>query len=228
MTAQRTGLAGLSLVELMTAAGIIGIVGTIALPRYKQLMVLSHRGEAKSNLTHIVSLQEIYKIDHFNYYSGRAMTGGSGIGYKDGNGSVGIHGCDTDPEKDAGLCNWLGFRPEAHDKLRYLYRVRSGGRLASAAAASDTGGRWIYPDCDGAGRRECGYPSGDVMEMHVASTQPRICRNISRHCGESGGASPITAKRWRRRPPLLAQHAVLAGRAGRAGHRRVLIPVAPT
>ena len=187
---RKIGIAGMSLVELMTVAGIVGILGTLVLPRYKQLMVLSHRGEAKSNLTHIVSLQEIYKIDHFNYYSGRAMTGGSGIGYKDGNGSVGINDCDTDPEQDAGSCNHLGFRPDDLDNLRYLYRVSSGGHLALAAAASDTSGRWIYPDCDGAGRRECGYPSGDVMEMHVSSVQPRICRNISRHCGASGGASP--------------------------------------
>ena len=195
MTAQRTGLAGLSLVELMTAAGIIGILGTIALPRYHQLMVLSRRGEAKSNLTHIISLQEIYKIDHFNYYSGSAMTGGRGIGYQDGRGSYGVHFCDVDPEKDVGLCNWLGFRPEAHDELRYLYTVHNNGRLARASAASDKDGFWIYPNCRGriyGYWYECGYKSGDALEMHVNGTQPRVCRNIMEHCPnpKKGASTP--------------------------------------
>lgn len=64
-------IAGLSLVELMVALGIISV---LAMPRYHAFMVKARHGEAKSNLSHIASLQSAYKIDYFTYYQGAAMT----------------------------------------------------------------------------------------------------------------------------------------------------------
>ena len=165
----RNRIAGLSLVELMVAVGIVGILATIAMPRYQAFMVQSRRGEAKSNLSHIISLQEAYKIDYFKYYSGNPMTGSNGIGYRYHTYSS-SHSCGTNDE-DLGLCNHLGFRPDAASELRYLYRVTNQGSRAVAGAASDSAGRWIYPDCNGGGASECGSPTGDVVSMNVNGTQ---------------------------------------------------------
>ena len=175
-----------SLVELMVAVGIVGILVTIAFPRYQQFMVNSRRGEAKSNLSHLSSLQAAYKIDHFRYYYGEPMTGMNGIGYRDGRGRHGVHSCNPENDLDEGLCNHLGFQPEAVDKLRYHYRLADLGRRAVAGAASDARERWIYPDCKGGGDVECGEYSGDVVAMNV-NGRPEVCRNISKFCPESGG-----------------------------------------
>ena len=168
-----------SLVELMAAVGIVGILVTIAIPRYQAFMVKARRGEAKSNLAHIMSLQEAYKIDHFEYYHGQPMTGSNGIGYKYHTYSS-SHGCGTNDE-DQGLCNHLGFQPDAAGELRYLYRVTSTGSGAFAGAASDADGRWIFPDCSGAGASECGSPTGDVVSVNV-NGKPIVCRNITKYC----------------------------------------------
>ena len=176
-----------SLVELMVAVGIVGILVTIAFPRYQAFLVNSRRGEAKSNLSHLRSLQAAYKIDHYTYYFGAAMTGANGIGYKDGVGTRAYHGCDPDLDEDKGLCNYLGFQPESLGELRYFYQFRSGSAVASAA--SDRKGKHIYPDCNGGGEWECDYPSGDALTIEIGgNNSPVVCRNISKYCPVSGGA----------------------------------------
>ena len=65
-------IAGLSLVELMVATGIVGILTMIAVPRFYSFIAQARRGEAKSNLAHIVALQAAYKLDHWQYYYGES------------------------------------------------------------------------------------------------------------------------------------------------------------
>ena len=173
-----------SLVELMVAVGIVGVLVTLAIPRYHSFIVQARRGEAKSNLSHIISLQKVYKIDYFSYYAGSPMREWKGIGYKDGYGRTGEHACDADTEVDKGLCNHLGFRPDAINELRYLYQVSPDGKIVTASAASDDDGYWIYPDCNGDGRSECGYPSGDALQASVKGSKPSVCRNITKYCPE--------------------------------------------
>ena len=95
-------ISAFSLVELMVAVGIVGVLVTLALPRYQQFMVQARRGEAKSNLSHIATLQEMYKIEHFNYYTSATMTGINGIGYKDGFGNPG-NCSDPSDDRDEGV-----------------------------------------------------------------------------------------------------------------------------
>ena len=179
-------IAGLSLVELMVAIGIIGVLGTLAIPRYKQFMVQARRGEAKANLSHLASLQKMYRVDHFKYYDGPAMTGVNGIGYKDGLGNPGkCH--DPGGNSDEGLGNHLGFRPDDCRNLRYLYKFRTGN-VAEASAASDGDNRWIYPDCDGRGCIECNYRSGDAVTLALSGGKPVVCRNITKYCPVGGVA----------------------------------------
>ena len=170
-----------SLVELMVAGGIVGILVMMSLPRYHDFMVKSRRGEAKSNLSHLASLQSVYKIDHFSYYNGQAMIGNNGIGYKEGRprskpGKCNLPGDD----RDEGLGNHLGFRPEACNELRYFYQFSGGDAIASAA--SDYDHYYIYPDCRGRGNSECGYTSGDVLKQPIAGGKAVVCRNITKYC----------------------------------------------
>ena len=178
----RTRIAGLSLVELMVAVGIVGILAAIAMPRYKSFLVQARRGEAKSNLSHLASLQEMYKVEHFKYYDGPAMTGVNGVGYMDGSGNVG-NCSDPNTGDDEGLANKLGFRPDNCDGLRYFYQFANSGATIIASAASDRNKRFIYPDCSGYhAQEECGYQYGDAVTLAMSDGKPTVCRNITKYC----------------------------------------------
>ena len=146
------------------------------------------RGEAKSNLAHIVSLQSIYKIDHYTYYAGDAMTSNNGIGHRDGHGNDGSCDLPSD-DSDTGLGNHLGFRPEGCNGLRYFYQMR--GSEAVASAYSDDG-NFIYPNCSGAGPVEYGYPRGDALSMAMDANKPTVRRNIAKHCPTSSTAETVS------------------------------------
>ena len=178
-----------SLVELMVAVGIVGILVTLALPRYHAFMVQARRGEAKSNLHQIAILQEAYRAEHGAYYYGAALRGTEGIGYKDKYGRDGD--CvDYSDGRDEGLSNRLGFRPKNCDELRYFYQLQSAG-VVDAFAYSDANRRHIYPDCDGAGPVECGYNQGDAVRLALNDATPVVCRNITKHCPpETPGVLP--------------------------------------
>ncbi len=181
--------AGLSLVELMVAVAVIGILVALALPRYHAFLAQARRGEAKSNLAHLASLQAVYKIEHFRYYSGSALLApDGGIGYKNEDGTRGDCG-DYADDRDLGLNNHLGFRPQACGQLRYFYQLRPGN-VAVAFAYADAEGRYIYPDCHGGGREECDYTRGDAVRMALRDAKPTVCRNITKYCPAGLGAPP--------------------------------------
>jgi prepilin-type N-terminal cleavage/methylation domain-containing protein len=58
---------GFSLVELMIVVGIIGILATLAVPRFKQFQAKAKMGEAKNILSHINTLQQTYALDNNTY-----------------------------------------------------------------------------------------------------------------------------------------------------------------
>ena len=188
----RKKIAGFSLTELMVVVGILGILATIAIPRYNSFIVQSRRAEAKSHLHQIATLQETYRAEHGNYYFSSEMSV-NGVGYKDGNGNSGD--CTDYPNaEDKGLSNRLGFRPKACDELRYVYKLR-GPDVVIASAASDANKRHIFPDCDGAADcYECGYDSGDALALAMSNATPVVCRNITKYCPDgascTGGVPP--------------------------------------
>ena len=121
---------GFSLVELMIVLSIVGVIVTLALPRFQQLQYRARQAEAKTNLNHIYLLQETYFSDNSSY--GRL----DWIGFRAG-GFEDPNPCDG---SGPGI-NDIGFKLTDCSKVRYVYRANSlNGQAFTAEARSDTGG----------------------------------------------------------------------------------------
>jgi len=58
---------GVTLIELLIAIAIIGILSSVAYPSYVDFVQRSNRAEAQSELLKVANLQEQYFIDHRTY-----------------------------------------------------------------------------------------------------------------------------------------------------------------
>ena len=143
---------GFSLLELMVVVAILGVLATVAVPRFNIFRARSRQAEAKSNLGVIYTLQESFAIDHELYYDGvKAKWGGVDMhqaGNRYGYGGSGQDGC-----VQTRTTNKLGFRMANCPKARYGYFINGGGEngfLAIAYAASDVAGdKRVFPGCEG-------------------------------------------------------------------------------
>ena len=143
-------IVGFSLLELMVVVAILGVLATVAVPRFNIFRARARQSEAKSNLGVIFTLQEAFAIDHEHYYDGNSANwGGTPMnlstvrdGYLGASSSV----CKT---------NKLGFRLANCDKARYGYFIAGADEtefLAIAYAASDVASeKRVFPSCDGSG-----------------------------------------------------------------------------
>jgi len=60
---------GFSLVELMIVVGIIGVLATLALPRFKQFQAKAKMAEAMNVLQHVYTLQQSHSLDNTVFLS---------------------------------------------------------------------------------------------------------------------------------------------------------------
>ncbi len=169
--------AGFSLLELMVVVAILGILSTVAVPRFNIFRARSRQAEAKSNMGVIFTLQESFNIEHEKYYNGdkddwggdSMMTNGNtnaeGVGYV----SAGTSECGK---------NKLGFRLANCTKARYAYMIAQSSPtqfVAIAHALSDnTEGKRIFPGCDGGDpatpKEADDGPSGALIKCARAGT----------------------------------------------------------
>ncbi len=99
---------GFSMIELLIGVAIIGIVGSIAMPAYRNYTVRARQIEAKSNLTTIYAVQKSFKAE-FAYYAGCLST----IGYEPSGArrnytigfSWGFTGHDVSPTRSVANCD---------------------------------------------------------------------------------------------------------------------------
>jgi type IV pilus assembly protein PilE len=63
----RKNILGFTLIELMIAVAIIGILAAIALPSYRQYIVRSNRAAVQSEMLNIAALLERYRAQQMTY-----------------------------------------------------------------------------------------------------------------------------------------------------------------
>jgi prepilin-type N-terminal cleavage/methylation domain-containing protein len=128
---------GFSLVELMIVVGIIGILATLALPRFKQFQAKAKMGEAKNILSHIFTLQQTYSLDNNTYVAVEAQ--GAGLASPSA-GNV----CTPTPGGGAQL---IGFRLDPCQNTapvpRYQYSVPAASVSASTFIAQAVTGTLV-------------------------------------------------------------------------------------
>ncbi|SNY54488.1 type IV pilus assembly protein PilE [Arsukibacterium tuosuense] len=66
---------GFSLIELMVAVAIVGILSAIAYPSYQQYVLKTHRAEASRLLLSAANMQEQQLADHGRYTDNLALLG---------------------------------------------------------------------------------------------------------------------------------------------------------
>ena len=127
---------GFSLPELVVALTLVGILTTLGMSRYNAHVAKTRQAEAKVNLSHIASLQGIYRAQHLKYNNLAKVGAGSNCG-------------------ETALNNNLGFRPQGCDKLRYTYESSGSDKTFTATAKSGSGSeKEIYPGCNDSGKDE--------------------------------------------------------------------------
>ena len=122
-----------SLPELIVVLVLIGILTTLGVSRYNAYVASARQAEAKVNLTHIASLQGIYRSQHLKYNTLSKVGAGGSCGN-----------------------NTLGFRPQGCGDLRYGYECLPAKCDTSASAfeataesrASSVADEQVYPGCD--------------------------------------------------------------------------------
>jgi type IV pilus assembly protein PilA len=63
----KKGAKGFSLVELMVVVAIIGILAALAVPKFQNFQAKAKQSEAKSNLSHIYTLEQTYSAENDTY-----------------------------------------------------------------------------------------------------------------------------------------------------------------
>ena len=151
----RKYLQAFSLVELMVTVGILSILVSLAMPRYRAFIARGRMAEAKVNLGHIATLQGIYRTEWLRYGDV------GGVGY------VGT----TKKCGSADFSNSLGFAPAGCESLRYGYT--SSGNSSFTATATAGSGVEIYPDCT---------TKQDEWSVSNSNLKVRQVENIVKHC----------------------------------------------
>ena len=122
--------AGFSLMELMIVVAIIGILSSLAIPRYKQFQGKSRQAEAKNNLAHIYTLQHSYYGDNDQF--GNLATTGRG------------QNCDGTQTNDIGF----DVRPCKTSRYQYTSTADNEKSKFIATALSGAGGaNKVMPGC---------------------------------------------------------------------------------
>ena len=110
---------GFSLVELMVAVGIIGVMSSIAVPKYQRFRANAAQAEAQATLSSLYTLQQLYytENDHYGNFE-YTRTGGPGTEHAEGT------------NKDD-----LGFKPPKNARYWYTGSLYDADKATSVAPA---------------------------------------------------------------------------------------------
>ena len=159
---------GFTLIELMAAVAIIGVLVMLAMPRYKAFVAKSRQGEAKANLGTIGIMQEAYQMSTY---------GAEKSGVSEGDfcctPAAGLYGGKSSQcgASAAGAKNELGFRLTDCGKARYHYAIqKTGADTANGGKGTDSTYPDIYPDCGSAGTDEWSISKNERVLTHEEDT----------------------------------------------------------
>lgn len=93
---------GFSLIELMIAVAILGIISAIAMPSYSRYVQKAKRTEAKAEVLRIAQLQENYYVQNLSYASQLDGAGGLGFSTTKIETETGLYTVETWPLTNAG------------------------------------------------------------------------------------------------------------------------------
>ena len=83
---------GVTLIELLIAVAIMGILASVAYPSYVDYVLRSNRSEPQRELSKLASLQEQYFIDHRTYTTDMTLLGMAASPYITESGNYSIAG----------------------------------------------------------------------------------------------------------------------------------------
>ena len=127
---------GFSLVELMVSVGIIGVMSSVAVPKYQKFRANAAQSEAQSTLSSIYTLQQLRFVED-SAYTSVLGTGAGGLGYVPSNDSR--YDYATKAYKKNGTADG-----DASDSTRFKATAASKAALASCIAPTtgDLKDRW--------------------------------------------------------------------------------------
>ena len=99
-----------SLVELMVAVGIIGVMSSVAVPKYQKFRANAAQAEAQATLSSIYTLQQLYYTENDRY--------GKYVYERTGPGNEHTKAADSDDE--------IGFHPPATARYHYSGKMYTG------------------------------------------------------------------------------------------------------
>ena len=82
---------GFSLVELMVAVGIIGIMSSVAVPKYQKFRVNAAQSEAQATLSSIYTLQQLFYTENDHYGKYEYTRTGPGTAHTKTDDEIGFH-----------------------------------------------------------------------------------------------------------------------------------------
>jgi len=167
------GRSGFTLLEVMIAVAIIGVLAAIAIPLLSSYQLRSKSAEAKTNLSAIRVLEESFYSEHQTYRSANAeppaIPGSVAAAFDDVNSDFGP----------------LGFMPQGRVYFSYGVAVSGDGSGFTADAAADIDGDgfvqyWGYANPDSGGALIAGKVGCDI-----ANVQPETVGPCSASSGQS-------------------------------------------
>ncbi len=137
--ARRTSLRGFTVVELMIAVVIAGVLAVVAIPTFLDTMRKSRRAEAVAALSALQQAQERFRSNNATYAANSALTTGLGLGATTASGYYAIAiGTATATGYTATATGRTGTSQANDGNCRVLGVQMAAGNLTYGASADST------------------------------------------------------------------------------------------
>ena len=138
---------GLSLIELMIVVAIIGILASMAIPRFQSFQAKAKILEGDLNLKTMAMLSNVYYATNDRYSN-----------------EIFVMGRDPfRPEIPCNTPNEIGFKLSGCDRVRFSYSYESAGANRARMLVESVDSDEIYPGCDLAIYRYHLLESGELL-----------------------------------------------------------------